>query len=278
MSALDVDAVAAFVLVADLRSFTRAAEALDSTQSAVSVRIRRLEERLGRRLLDRTPRLVRLSADGAAFLEPARELVRAHARALDPQATEPTRLALGVTQHLAGPALPALLAQLRRDDPGLQVELRVGGSRELLQRYDDGALDAVLVAQQDRRRKGHGVLREPFGWLALPQLELSPGAPVPLATQGETCGVRAAALRSLRAAGRAWNEVFVGQGAAALGAAAAAGFAVAVMSRRSAPPECVDVGAKLGLPTLPAQRIVLYSAVTDARLTHAIGRVAAALR
>ncbi|MFL9829048.1 LysR family transcriptional regulator, partial [Rhodoplanes sp. SY1] len=65
---LDVDAVRAFVLAAELKSFTRAAEALDTTQSAISLKIRRLEERLGRRLLERTPRLVRLSADGQAFL------------------------------------------------------------------------------------------------------------------------------------------------------------------------------------------------------------------
>src|SRR5580658_10210260 len=61
---LDLDAVQAFVLVADLASFTRAAEALDTTQSAVSLKLKRLEGRLGRRLLERTPRRVRLSAEG----------------------------------------------------------------------------------------------------------------------------------------------------------------------------------------------------------------------
>jgi len=60
MKALDVEAVQAFVLAADLNSFTRAAEALDTTQSAVSLKLKRLEERLGRRLLERTPRRVRL--------------------------------------------------------------------------------------------------------------------------------------------------------------------------------------------------------------------------
>ena len=78
MKALDLEAVQAFVLTADLKSFTRAAEAMDTTQSAVSLKIKRLEEGLGRKLLERTPRLVRLSADGSAFLEPARHLVAAH--------------------------------------------------------------------------------------------------------------------------------------------------------------------------------------------------------
>jgi hypothetical protein len=66
MKALDLDAVKAFVLTADLQSFTRAAEALKSTQSAVSLKLRRLEDQLGRRLLERTPRQVRLSSSQLA--------------------------------------------------------------------------------------------------------------------------------------------------------------------------------------------------------------------
>ena len=65
MKALDVDAVQAFVLVADLASFTRAAEAAGTTQSAVSLKLKKLEQRLGQRLVERTPRLVRLSGEGA---------------------------------------------------------------------------------------------------------------------------------------------------------------------------------------------------------------------
>src|SRR5258708_23759831 len=82
MRALDVEAVQAFVLAADLKSFTRAAEAMDTTQSAVSLKIKRLEDGLGRKLLERTPPLVRLSADGSAFLGPARNLGAAHPRAV----------------------------------------------------------------------------------------------------------------------------------------------------------------------------------------------------
>ena len=67
MKSLDLDAVKAFVLTAELQSFTRAADALDSTQSAISLKLRRLEDQLGRRLLERTPRQVRLSAEGGRF-------------------------------------------------------------------------------------------------------------------------------------------------------------------------------------------------------------------
>ena len=55
--ALDIDAVRAFVLVAELQSFTRTAQATGTTQSAVSLKLKRLEARLAARLVERTPRL-----------------------------------------------------------------------------------------------------------------------------------------------------------------------------------------------------------------------------
>ena len=70
MPALDIDSVHAFVLIADLGSFTKAASALDTSQAAISVKVKRLEDRLGYRLLDRTPRNVRLSTQGMTFLKP----------------------------------------------------------------------------------------------------------------------------------------------------------------------------------------------------------------
>ena len=73
----DIDAVRAFALVADLQSFTRAAQAVGKTQSAISLQLKRLETRLSARLVERTPRSVKLTAAGAAFLERARDLLAA---------------------------------------------------------------------------------------------------------------------------------------------------------------------------------------------------------
>src|SRR5919202_1430123 len=94
---LDLDAVQAFVRVAELGSFTRAAEAMRTTQAAVSLKLKRLEGRLGCRVLERTPRYVQLSARGAAFLEHARELLEAHDRALAGLAGARQRLIIGIS-------------------------------------------------------------------------------------------------------------------------------------------------------------------------------------
>ena len=72
---LDIDTVHAFVLIADFGSFTRAAQALDTSQAAISLKLKRLEERLGYRLLERTPRHVRLTPVGEQFMQAARDLL-----------------------------------------------------------------------------------------------------------------------------------------------------------------------------------------------------------
>ncbi|GLQ91414.1 LysR family transcriptional regulator [Dyella acidisoli] len=277
MKALDLDAVKAFVLIADMQSFTRAAQALDTTQSAISLKLRRLEDQLGRRLLERTPRQVRLSAEGAVFLDAARSLVGAHERAVTSFQVEQRRLTIGISHQIVGSELPALLRRMNEHDPSLLIEMRVAGSREVMQAYEDGTLDAALVLQPENRRdQGEALFSEDFAWIAAANWKLQPGQPLPLSTQGDSCSIRAGAVRALDQAGIPWTEVFIGKGAAVVGAAAAAGLAVAVIARRTAPSGTVDIGPALSLPKLPRQDVVLYTALNDRRSRHAMSSLAAA--
>ena len=122
MKPLDLDAVQAFVSVADFKSFTRAAEAIGSTQSAVSLKLKRLEDRLGRKLIERTPRRVRVSADGESFLDAARELIAAQERAFATLTAERRRLAIGISHHVVGPELPVILKRMGEQEPSLVTE------------------------------------------------------------------------------------------------------------------------------------------------------------
>lgn len=279
MNALDVEAVQAFVLAADLKSFTRAAEAMDTTQSMVSLKIKRLEKGLGRRLLERTPRLVRLSADGAAFLGAARDLVAAHNAATGALAGESHRLKVGISHHVIGPELPMLLKRLNAMDPHLIVEMHIATSREVLQSFDAGDLDAALVLRPDeRRRDGEALLEESFGWFGSPDFTHRPGGELRVATQAAPCSVRAMAIKALDRAGIRWTEVFVGGGIATLGAALSAGLAVAALASRVAPRDVVEVGPRLGLPALPTKSLMLYNRASDPKARQALRTLVAAFR
>lgn len=275
---LDLDAVRAFVHIADLDSFTRAAEVLQTTQAAVSLKLKRLEERLGCRLVERTPRYVQLSPQGAAFLEPARELLAGHERALAVFATARQRLTIGLSDHVAGPDLPALIARMNTQDPQLLIEIRIGSSGDLLQSFDRRELDSVIVRLHAGRSDGEVIAEEKFGWFAAPDWQKRADEPLPLATMAEPCGVRAMAGRLLDDAGLPWRESFVGGGVAAVTAAVMAGLGIAALAPRMLPLGAVEVGARLGLPELPRLPVLLHSRVRHERPRQALAALAAAFR
>ncbi|WP_336071431.1 LysR family transcriptional regulator [Nitratireductor rhodophyticola] len=275
---LDIDSVRAFLHIVELGSFTRAAEAMSTTQGAISLKLKRLEDRLDCRLIERTPRSVQLSARGAAFLERARELMETHDRALAAFASSRQRLTIGISDHVAGPELPALIARMNAQDPHLLIDIRIGSSGDLLQSFDRRELDAALARLHVGRSDGEVIAEEKFGWFASPGWLHRAGEPLPIATMPEPCGVRAMASRILDEAGVAWTETFVGGGVSAVSAAVVAGLGVAALSPRMLPLGAVDVGPRLGLPDLPRLPVLLHSRATDDRSREALAALSAAFR
>jgi DNA-binding transcriptional LysR family regulator len=105
---------------------------------------------------------VRLSPRGDAFISAARQLLLAHERALAGTADAPERrLKLGISDHVAGPNLPALLGRLAAYDPLLVIEVRIAASRDVLAWFERGEVDAAIgrrdcVDRGVRRRRRDG--------------------------------------------------------------------------------------------------------------------------
>jgi DNA-binding transcriptional LysR family regulator len=264
---LDLDAVQSFLLVTELRSFTRTAEVLQTTQAAVSLKIKRLEELLGYQLLVRTPRRVDLTSEGSDFVPKAQALLKAHEFARDGSLVSPSRrLVFGISDHVAGPSLATLIASLALQSPQSPMDVRVSSSRDIVAAFDRRDLDFAIVRREGKRRDGTVLGREPISWFGLPNAHHRPGEPVRLATLASPCGVRDIAVGALDEAAVPWIETFVGGGVLAVGAAVVAGLGVAALLRRSAPPGTIDVTRELQLPPLPDAEIVFYSR-TGARNT-----------
>src|SRR5436305_8011723 len=278
MGTLDIQTVQAFLMVAELQNFTRAAEALGTTQAAVSMKLQRLEAVLEKRLVERSPRAVRLTADGSAFLDSARALMDAHARALSGKRDVRQQLSLGISDHASGPELVPLLERLHAVSSQLTLAVTIGFSRELLDAYDTGQLDALIVRQEGSRRGGEKLTEDEFGWFAARRFALPKGEPLPLATLAPPCGVRAIAVRALDKAGVAWRERFVGGGVTAVVAATLAGLAIAPLARRIAPPGLVDIGPAHKLPKLGSSKVMLHSKVSDPAKLAALRAIAATFR
>lgn len=141
---LDLRLVRYFVAVADEGHFGRAAAALHLAQPSLSRQIRSLEERLGARLLDRTPQGSRLTDAGTTFLQLAKSLLRTadQAVARTRAAAEPSRVVVGYTTHIY--VTPAV-RELRRQRPDADVQtlhLDWGDRREALL---DHRVDALVT-------------------------------------------------------------------------------------------------------------------------------------
>jgi DNA-binding transcriptional LysR family regulator len=278
MTTLDIPTVQAFLLVTELQSFTRAAAVLGTTQAAVSMKLQRLEGVVGKRLVERSPRAVRLTADGAAFLDHARVLMEAHDRALSGQHKARQQLSLGISDHAAGPELVPLLERLHAVSSQLAFAVTIGFSSDLLDAYDAGVLDAVIVRQEGSRRGGEKLTEDEFGWFASPRLKWRRGESLQLATLAPPCGVRVLAVRALDKAGIQWTEAFIGGGVTAVVAATLAGLAVAPLARRIAPPGMIDIGPAHGLPPIGSSKVMLHSKVGDPMKLTALRTLAATFR
>ncbi|GLZ14020.1 putative transcriptional regulator, LysR family protein [Actinomadura sp. NBRC 104425] len=141
---LDLRLVRCFTVVAEHRHFGRAAEALHVTQPSLSRQIRRLEQQMGARLLDRTPRGTRLTEAGEVFLPLAEELLRAAAKAAarTRAAARPSRITIGYT---AGIIVTPAVRELRHRHPDADVRtthLRWNEPRDALL---DHRVDAVVT-------------------------------------------------------------------------------------------------------------------------------------
>jgi DNA-binding transcriptional LysR family regulator len=132
--------------------------------------------------------------------------MQAHDRALAGQATIRQQLTLGVSDHAAGPELVPLLEKLHAVSSQLTLAVTIGFSRDLLDRFDVGELDAVIVRQERSRRGGKKLTEDEFGWFASPRFQWKPSEALRLATPSPPCGVRAIAGRALDKAGIAWER------------------------------------------------------------------------
>jgi DNA-binding transcriptional LysR family regulator len=228
-------------------------------QPVVSQHLKALEATVGRKLLERTPRFVRLTPDGSVFLAKARTLLAAHDDAAMFADVPAAKLALGVSDHATGVSLEQIMRVVRSSLPSQAViEVRLGISQHIRGLFDVGELDVAIIRRESVGSDGETLGRDPLGWRAADDFTLAASLPIPLATLGPPCGVRAVAIRQLDQIGRQWREVFIGGSCAALLAAVNAGLGIAPMGA-IASGRLTDRGPSLDLPPLPTSEIIMFA-------------------
>jgi len=276
---IDPDLLRAFAYIAEEGSFTRAAQRVGRTQSAVSMQVQRLETLLGQRLLSRGKGgAVQVTPHGQFLLQRARELLALNDeiwtsfRAPTVQGT----VRLGTPDDYALRYLPQILKRFADSYPAVQVDVLCLPSRDLLERLHAGELDLTLCSEGTPGITGLAVplWRGPLTWITSTNHAPHRLDPLPVALAADHCTWAAAALRALDAVGRRYRIAY--RSATQLGthAPVLAGLAVTVSTVSWLPDGLRPLRPEEGMPALPEFGILLLrhpdarQPVTDALASY----------
>ncbi len=262
MHPLDSDQLRTFVTIADAKSFTRAAEIVHKTQSAVSMQMKRLEERVGRAVFERDGRGSRLTEDGERLLDYARRIVRLQDECLATfgDVALSGRVRLGLPDDYADRYLPEILARFARSNPRAEVTVVCEPTPMLVERIASGDLDLAIITHVDRHGSAEVVRVEQLLWVTSTRHMVHEETPLPLALGRPTCNWRRSAIEALERSGRGARVLFVSWNSTAVGAAVLAGLAVSVLPESALRPGMRTLGPPDGFPALPSCKIGLMRA------------------
>ncbi|SFS02906.1 LysR family transcriptional regulator [Yoonia litorea] len=256
---LDLTALRSFVAVAESGGVTRAAGVLNLTQSAVSMQLKRLEESLDQKLLDRTARSISVTPAGEQLLGYARRLLAINDEVYSRlTATEyEGELRLGVPHDVIYPAIPNVLKRFAAEFPRMNVRLISAPTRKLLDMFSRGEVDLIVTTEEACGPGGKVMVELPLLWAGAKNGTAWRKSPLPVAFCSN-CIFRSGVLRALNANGNEWYMAVESEMDNAVEAAVSADLAVHVALKGSLPThtEVIDHGGIL--PPLKTQNINLY--------------------
>ncbi|MBO9193154.1 MULTISPECIES: LysR substrate-binding domain-containing protein [unclassified Rhizobium] len=254
---LDIDQLQTFIAIIDSGSFTKAADRVYKTQSAVSMQMRRLEERIGKQLFIKDGRGNRLTVEGEKLLNYARRIIRLNNEAIaafDDNRLEGT-LRIGTPDDYAERYMPEIIGRFAKTHPNVELYIVCEPSVDLAERMHRGELDIALVTHNPRVRMSDVVRTEPLCWVGSANHPIRDDAPVPLAVGRRDCPWRQTAIAALDAGGREHQILFTSWSCTVIAAAVLSGLAVSTM-----PESALRTGMKVltqadGFPALPPVQI-----------------------
>lgn len=256
---LQIDWLHCLVAVVDAGSLSAATVQLHRSQSAVSMQLKKLEDAVGHRLLERGARRLELTEQGQTLLGYARRMLdlQAEAQAALQPAVLSGRVRLGVPDDYAATYLTPVLRRFAPRHSGVEIELNCEQSTALIPRVERGELDLALISR-DHARRGRLLFHEPMVWVGSPQLELWRRDPLPIAVYEDISLARRGAIHALALQGRRYKVVYHSSSLAGQLAAVESGLAVAALTQCSAPAQLQVLGREQGLGPLAPMQVAAY--------------------
>ncbi|WP_062013337.1 LysR substrate-binding domain-containing protein [Aureimonas sp. AU4] len=256
---LDLDQLRTFVAIVDAGSFTRAAEEVFKTQSAVSMQVRRLEERLGTELFERSGRQVKLTEAGARLLGYARRMLvlsQETLSAFDEETIE-GHVRIGLPDDYAERFLPEIMARFVRSNPRVELQIACETTTSLIEHVEKGHLDVALVCPTRTNAWSEIVRTEPLHFVTSAAHSTHEEPVLPLAIGRVDCAWRQEGIAALNRIGRPHRILFTSWSAQIVTSAVLAGLAVSVLPECALRPGMRVLGEADGFPALPDAQIAV---------------------
>lgn len=261
---LEIDLLRSLVAVAAHRNFTRAAQSVGRTQSAVSLQIKRLEEIVGKRLFDRSRQSVSITHVGETLLVYANRILAANDAALShiqrPEAAGVVRI--GAPDDYATFLLPPILSGIAKDHPRLKLEVTCDNACDLLPMLEQGNLDVVVATHPPNAVAGQIARYEPLHWVASPTYMDDPSTPLSLVLFPSGCVCRGIALDALTQIDRPWHVAYSTRSIGLMEQAMLQGSGVSVMEASIIPPSLKIIDGQTGFPALSEVAISVHQSET----------------
>jgi DNA-binding transcriptional LysR family regulator len=254
----DTTLLRTFVAICDAGSFTKAARAVNLSQSAVSHHVKRLEDQVGVDLIVRNTRGLRLTEKGDILLCYARRILALYKEADQSLSRDGGgQVRIGALEFFDMRLLSSLLAQFSDRHPAVQTHVELGVAPYISALLDKGELDLGITFGELGEGEGVPLSREPRVWAGAQAMRLAPDEPAPLAVYPPFCPWRQVALNELDRVGRASTIKIQGTDTSAILSAVEAGLAITIFAASALPPPLKALGAAEGLPELPDFEFVL---------------------
>jgi len=267
---LDIDMLRCFLEVTRTGSFTKTGKNIGLTQSGVSVKIRRLEERLDTQIFNRLSKNLSLTHEGEILLNHAGRILAAHDEAVS-QLTKPKaagKLRVGIIDYFSPELLPNILSKFKRQFPNIHLEVWIDVGMNLISLFEKGELDIVVAGKESYQGNVQLLTQEPLLWVVSKDSDPSQYESLPLVLFPFPCSFRQIATKSLKNINRDWETPFTGTSTASIQNAVKAGMGVAILPQGAVITGIKKVPPSLGLPELPMHTIVVIvdeSKENDAR-------------
>ena len=253
-----IELLRAVTAVVDTGSFTKAADALDLTQSAISAQIARLGQLLGGDIFAKGPGIT-LTKRGLLVLQYARRMLAINDELLacTGPVSAPRQLVIGLPTWFGQQHLVAIFEKCSGSPAGEQISFRCDRSEQLTRELHHGSLDLAFLCNMEGATRG-AVARwsEKMVWVKSPKLALSPGGPIPLVGwPGSNADRRA--IEALQDASAKYIITFSAPDFSSRLAAVVAGIGVLSVHERQLSPELEIVAD--GLPALPETKSGIYA-------------------